>query len=627
MKTKITCLTTLLFAVVLFVCTAQYLPRNSNAFITDIQSFLGIPSDRGLGNTVYIGTRNDAKAGSGTAEDVFNGGTTSATFDAIWANASKTPANSDIYVMPGTYLTKGIVPRDGWKIHISPKAILKLDVITAGDVAGGIFTNSAHIIAMFGKTSSTLFQDILIEGGTWDLNMQNQVNTTVCASAIAYIGDGLIFRNAKIINWGTTVAGAPEEFVCGIFSDGLSYSRIHDKGVVWDNLEFTQPAAGITNTGTITLINANGGQNVKMDGTLAAVNGTANIVGTGTKFTTALSIGMHILIGTTISNGVDYIINTISDDTHLTITTNYTGSTLSALIGVGGGPSNGWFRNVTVKNCFFHDITITDGISIDCINLGGWVKGFHGHHNRFVNITGNNARYGYYWDTGSGEDILIDHDQFINTTFVLDFNHDIASWNRKKIKIDAITANKADYIGVNIGSSVGINTDVTVSNCDLYFVDAYGISAYNINGIHVKNNTVDMVTYPPNAIVLTSNTNVDRLGNVRQNGSSLDTQVYRAILNQSGGAAPVATVTQNSFNGSIVWTRNSPGNYIGTLTGAFTASKTWINAAANVIGASTPQYVHYTRTSADVVTLTTSNGSANVDSILVDQPIEIMVYP
>ena len=50
---------------------------------------------------------------------------------------------------------------------------------------------------------------------------------------------------------------------------------------------------------------------------------------------------------------------------------------------------------------------------------------------------------------------------------------------------------------------------------------------------------------------------------------------YVAILTQTGTAAPtVATVLDNTLGGTIVWTRTAAGNYTGTLTGAFTASKT-----------------------------------------------------
>ena len=43
---------------------------------------------------------------------------------------------------------------------------------------------------------------------------------------------------------------------------------------------------------------------------------------------------------------------------------------------------------------------------------------------------------------------------------------------------------------------------------------------------------------------------------------------YTALLNQTGIDAPVPTILDNTL-GNIVWTRNSVGEYTGTLTGAF----------------------------------------------------------
>ena len=57
-------------------------------------------------------------------------------------------------------------------------------------------------------------------------------------------------------------------------------------------------------------------------------------------------------------------------------------------------------------------------------------------------------------------------------------------------------------------------------------------------------------------------------------GASYD--VYTAILTQTGTSAPTATVLENTLGGTVVWTYNAEGSYIGTLTGAFTADKTAI---------------------------------------------------
>lgn len=61
--------------------------------------------------------------------------------------------------------------------------------------------------------------------------------------------------------------------------------------------------------------------------------------------------------------------------------------------------------------------------------------------------------------------------------------------------------------------------------------------------------------------------------------------VYTALLTQTGTAAPTAVVVENTFTGSIVWTRQSAGNYIATLSGAFPEDKTVVFFADTGSGA------------------------------------------
>lgn len=68
---------------------------------------------------------------------------------------------------------------------------------------------------------------------------------------------------------------------------------------------------------------------------------------------------------------------------------------------------------------------------------------------------------------------------------------------------------------------------------------------------------------------------VDQINN---QGGGASYKVYTALLNQSGTDAPVATVLENTLGGTPVWTRSSTGNYICTLTGAFTLNKTFCSA-------------------------------------------------
>lgn len=57
-------------------------------------------------------------------------------------------------------------------------------------------------------------------------------------------------------------------------------------------------------------------------------------------------------------------------------------------------------------------------------------------------------------------------------------------------------------------------------------------------------------------------------------GDSSAFKVYSAMVTQSATSDPVAVVLENTLGGTVVWTRDSVGNYSATLSGAFTANKT-----------------------------------------------------
>ena len=101
-------------------------------------------------------------------------------------------------------------------------------------------------------------------------------------------------------------------------------------------------------------------------------------------------------------------------------------------------------------------------------------------------------------------------------------------------------------------------------------------------------------------------------------------KVYAALITQSGTSAPTVTVLENTI-GTIVWTRTAAGNYSGTLTGAFTASKTFSQLTLSLTD---PQAIGYTkRNSGDVVVVRTYDSSTvGKDSTLVDASLEIRVY-
>jgi hypothetical protein len=85
-------------------------------------------------------------------------------------------------------------------------------------------------------------------------------------------------------------------------------------------------------------------------------------------------------------------------------------------------------------------------------------------------------------------------------------------------------------------------------------------------------------------------------------GVGVQPKVYKAILNQTGTAAPVATVLVNTLGGTVVWTRNNPGDYTGTLATAFPIAKTLITSTT------------YTDPSADAAVMVISGGDGDTIS-------------
>ena len=103
------------------------------------------------------------------------------------------------------------------------------------------------------------------------------------------------------------------------------------------------------------------------------------------------------------------------------------------------------------------------------------------------------------------------------------------------------------------------------------------------------------------------------------NTYNLGYTVYTALLTQAGTAAPVATILQNTTGGTLVWTRQSSGNYTVTAsTALFTVNKTMVFGNQ---GNETNDRFQWNRTSDTTVTLITGN-----DARLVNGSFEIRIY-
>jgi hypothetical protein len=120
----------------------------------------------------------------------------------------------------------------------------------------------------------------------------------------------------------------------------------------------------------------------------------------------------------------------------------------------------------------------------------------------------------------------------------------------------------------------------------------------------------------------TLSTELATLGQVNA-ASSRPYKVYTALLNQSGTNAPVATVLENTLGGTVVWSRNNNGSYLGTLNLAFTENKTTILAT----GGSVFALISGGSNTVNNFSLVVNNSAgSNSDGILSNATIEIRVY-
>lgn len=109
-------------------------------------------------------------------------------------------------------------------------------------------------------------------------------------------------------------------------------------------------------------------------------------------------------------------------------------------------------------------------------------------------------------------------------------------------------------------------------------------------------------------------------------GERIAPKIYTALLTQSGTGAPTATILGTNELGSIVWTRNSTGNYTGTLTGAFTLNKTWAICQKGDMNGSFANGLLSSSSANSVLLTVTDNAGSSVDNFT-NMSIEIRVYP
>jgi hypothetical protein len=100
---------------------------------------------------------------------------------------------------------------------------------------------------------------------------------------------------------------------------------------------------------------------------------------------------------------------------------------------------------------------------------------------------------------------------------------------------------------------------------------------------------------------------------------------YIALITQTSTNAPTVIELENTI-GPIVWTRTAVGEYEGTLTGAFTANKTYVTLSQVYKNSMAVIY----RKTDDIIEIETTNlhspTAAHHDTHLSNNTLEIRVY-
>jgi len=107
------------------------------------------------------------------------------------------------------------------------------------------------------------------------------------------------------------------------------------------------------------------------------------------------------------------------------------------------------------------------------------------------------------------------------------------------------------------------------------------------------------------------------------NSYSLGYTVYSAQLTAGAGAAPTATILQNTTGLTFTWTRTGTGQFVATVAGTpFVANKFWAISSAKV-----PQLTSVVRTGDNTVRFdVVASNTAAAENALTEGYVEIRVY-
>lgn len=292
--------------------------------------------------------------------------------------------------------------------------------------------------------------------------------------------------------------------------------------------------------------------------------------------------------------------------------TNNVGSFKKVLLG-NGLSFNTQGDTLTSKNFFNADLTQTADRSHDAANHIITIDNAKTYNfiSRGLNFQGKKRYNWLYMDATNSQDLS-------------DFMWIRHVWRKGADNGDS--ARQHIVFNGNSGLRVGMENDISGQSSNVIFSAGTAIltgsDSVRIRAIPIA---------AADTIFVTGNFNAATKSNTVYKAPRLPYKIYVATLTQTGTGAPVATVLENTLGGTVVWTRNTTGDYTATLSGAFTANKTVIFAGpANDNSGPLPAACY--RADANSITLKTLlpdglGAFTPTDDALVEFSIEFRVYP
>jgi len=163
-------------------------------------------------------------------------------------------------------------------------------------------------------------------------------------------------------------------------------------------------------------------------------------------------------------------------------------------------------------------------------------------------------------------------------------------------------------------------TNVTTNNNDSIILGSGNVVGDGLRALVVG----DGLSIENDGIATTNLTVTQTINGRPANDMLRNYQRYIALISQTSTSAPTVIELENTI-GPIIWTRKATGEYVGTLSGAFTANKTY----ATISNSLADGIVMITTTANDITIITTnlhSPTAAKHDSHLSKNTIEIRVY-